>query len=193
MNFKLFFKTKKLTLIIVFILFSIAEIYPCDCSRQNIERGFNSAAIIFEGQILSGDLGIRNLSIAYKVEVFSYFKGNLGKEIMTVYADPASCGYLFEIGKQYIIYADAVPPVNYLFENGEKFEKKATKPNYSVSGCSRTTHFVDYECSNIERFLSNTEEKERERYFFSNESIFIDAFLDVERSIRKQFHKAMRD
>ncbi len=114
--------------------------------------------------------------IAYEVKVLNCFKGHLENRVVTINTG-SFCGYTFDVGGRYMIYA------NRLTKTG----------NYSVSGCSRTTGAVDYERSNIERFLSNAQEKESMRYFFGNESIFKHTFFAVEKSMREEFRKAMRD
>lgn len=179
----------KNVIVLLFILSNLGKLHACDCTGQSVEQGFNNSSIIFEGEIVSGKTVFRSSSIiVYEIKVLSCFKGNLEHKVMKIYADEqgAACGYIFEIGKQYMIYADFAPPIpdnNGLVGTG----------NYSVSGCSRTTSAVDYECSNIERFLSNTKEKERMRYFFGNESIFKHISFAVEKSMREEFRKAMRD
>jgi len=74
---------KKTFLLILIIVFSITESFACDCIRTNeslskkVEKAFNNSDLIISGRV---------------IEIASEESG-------------ASCGYKFEIGKFYLVYA----------------------------------------------------------------------------------------
>ncbi|WP_309608551.1 hypothetical protein [Flavobacterium sp.] len=139
---------KKLLLFIV-IIFSVSKSYSCSCTaKPSVKMNWESANEIFNGKIVSVDsllYGNNGAKIySYTVKILKSFKIGFYKnrEFRTILTqDGSSCDFMFEIGKEYLIYA------------------KEDNQTLSSSICSRTSLF-----KNVEKEESETLEKLYESY-----------------------------
>jgi hypothetical protein len=109
-----------------------AKAYACSCQIAPREKDFEASAAVFEGQVTAitsnKEASGRPGEIArVRLNVIQSWKG-LQTEQVTVLtpASASECGYSFQMGKSYLIYAAAT--------KGEEF---------AVSSCSRTRDIAD--------------------------------------------------
>lgn len=110
---------KKTFLLILFFIFSINETFACSCIKMNeslskkVEKAFTQADLIISGKVV--EIKIVNKArmkssadpIIYRFEIIKTIKGKIEKEIIEITSETsgASCGYKFELGKSYLVYA----------------------------------------------------------------------------------------
>jgi hypothetical protein len=110
---------KKTFLLILILFLSISESFACTCGSRNesfskqIKRAFTEADLIISGKVI--EIEIVNKArlkssadpIIYKFEITKTIKGKIEKEIIEIVSKTsgASCGYKFELGKTYLVYA----------------------------------------------------------------------------------------
>jgi hypothetical protein len=109
-----------------------------------MEKALDVADIVVTGKVLSkeslskkdGQLsGYLLAQVKYKVLVVTIHKGKVKKEILTIITGPATggdCGYSFQIGKTYTIYAYYYPVII----KGKEVNKFIT-----TSICTRTDKY----------------------------------------------------
>jgi hypothetical protein len=103
---------KKL-LILIFLFSTGLKSYSCDCSeRPSIKVSWESANEVFTGKIIKVDTllyGNNGAKIhSYTIELIKSFKQDFynDREFRTVLSQSgASCDFMFELGKVYLIYA----------------------------------------------------------------------------------------
>lgn len=100
-----------------------ARARACSCMRQTPEDAQRGAALIFEGRVIDVEPASQPTeSTTVQLEVVRVFKGTLGESLrVKTAADSAMCGYVFEAGQSYLVYADG------------------SADDAQVSLCSRTT------------------------------------------------------
>jgi hypothetical protein len=96
--------------IIVLLLFSQIEVFACSCNHAFLEplktRLFISNAV-FSGEVIEINkiFRERHTSIV-KIKVKEFWKGQMSKEVtINTRSSSAACGYEFEVGKSYLIFA----------------------------------------------------------------------------------------
>jgi len=110
---------KKTFILILLLFFSINENFACSCIEINeslskkVEKAFTEADLIISGKVI--EIEIVNKArlkssadpIIYKFEITKTIKGIIEKEIIEIVSKTsgASCGYKFELGKSYLVYA----------------------------------------------------------------------------------------
>ncbi len=108
----------KKALILIFLL-SFTKSFACSCVEideslsKKVERAFNQSDLIISGKVV--DIIVVNNSkikssadpIIYKFEILKKFKGKIEKQFIEIASEAsrASCGYSFELGKSYLVYA----------------------------------------------------------------------------------------
>ncbi len=118
---------KKLILSLAFcILISIFFVNACECSEtEDPLTALEEYDAVFQGKVIQ-IRGLFSWDRLIKLEVLKSWKGNLGTSVDVVsHQEETKCGFNFEIGKKYIIYA-----------NYESNRLRVTK-------CSRTKLLVD--------------------------------------------------
>lgn len=109
----------KLLPVIIAILFATTS-FACSCVefkgtfRKQIEKSFSESDVIVLGKVV----GIKKLNsnallkssadpVIYTFEIQNILKGKLEKEVIEIVSasDGASCGYVFETGKSYLVYS----------------------------------------------------------------------------------------
>ncbi|NOY48656.1 MAG: hypothetical protein GXO84_10795 [Chlorobi bacterium] len=110
---------KKTILLIFIFIISITNIFACTCALLNeslskkIQESFNQSDLILIGKVIEKELKFNEKyqssadPVIYKFEVAKIIKGKLKKEIIDIASERSeiSCGYEFEIGKSYLVYA----------------------------------------------------------------------------------------
>jgi hypothetical protein len=92
-------------------LISAQKSFACSCLvsdkplKTQVKEAFNGAAAVFAGEAVEVAKVEDGFLVKFKVE--KSWKGKFSREIkITTNADSAMCGYTFEVGKKYIVYAD---------------------------------------------------------------------------------------
>lgn len=75
--------------------------------EEQIETAYKDASAVFSGEVISvTDSADDSYSYAVKIKVAKSWKGGKAKEItVTTGKDSAMCGFNFEVGKSYLVYA----------------------------------------------------------------------------------------
>ena len=94
------------------MILSSNEAIACSCFRSSkplakqVKEAKDKSDVVFTGKVLEvtrNPEGGTNV----KLEIISYWKGNLSKEITVLTGnDTADCGVPFEVEKTYLVYAD---------------------------------------------------------------------------------------
>jgi len=125
-------KTIYISLALTLFVFASAErSFACSCvaslepDKKQVQKAFTSSSAIFSGEVLEiSESSADKNSLLVKFKIAKLWKGELKREIIiTTNKDSAMCGYGFEVGKKYLVYANGLK--NELF----------------VDNCSRTTNF----------------------------------------------------
>ncbi len=108
---------KKLTFylfaVFAFMLFNNTEIYACSCLpfgdesvTKQVARSKTDARAIFSGKVLKVIRNLEKHQITVKLQAEKSWKGTVPRKItITTASDSALCGYNFEVGQSYLIYA----------------------------------------------------------------------------------------
>lgn len=115
----------------VLIVASAERSYACSCVvtpeplKKQIQNSYSGADAVFSGEVVEiKESPTDKYSVIVKFKVADSWKGELSQEIMVTTAkDSAMCGYSFEVGKKYLVYASGLPN------------------NLSAYNCSRTAVF----------------------------------------------------
>jgi hypothetical protein len=158
---------KKIMLLFL-LLFSISKNYSCECSEKpSIKKNWKSSDEVFIGKIMNVDTmlyGNNGAKIySYIVRINKSFKEEFFKtrEYRTIISqDEAGCDFMFEIGKEYLIYA------------------KTDNQTLACSICSRT-NFIE----NIEKEELKELEVLQKEYFANSNDLRI---LKVENNLSYQ-------
>lgn len=103
-----------LLLAFVFIFFSAEKVFACSCLArdesnlvgQTVSENFRQATAIFTGRVLQVNRKNNQPNVTVKLAVQKRWKGKISNEIKIVTAaDSAACGFNFEVGKTYLVYA----------------------------------------------------------------------------------------
>ena len=111
----------------MFLFASAADSFACSCQlspapmKKQVKDAYTDAYAVFSGEILeitSKD----EWSVTVKIKVEKSWKGGFSEE-MTINTNKQSsmCGYSFEVGKKYLVYAYGI------------------KDDLGTTNCSRTT------------------------------------------------------
>jgi hypothetical protein len=88
------------------------------------------------------------------LEIIENFKGGTSQDTVTIYTTDGgpSCGYEFELGKEYIVYAsirsNSYSTVLTEYERNQDIEKENS---YWTNRCTRTTEFIKSEAAELRR------------------------------------------
>ena len=101
---------KILILIILIMMININIVLACTCIEENFIQAYNRASTIFEGKVdeIKINKDVNGLA-EIKLSVNEYWKKETKKDII-IYSSQqeATCGYNFEKGKEYIVYAETL-------------------------------------------------------------------------------------
>lgn len=116
-------------IVAIFFLASAENSYACRCIRnddplaQQVQNAFTRSKAVFGGEVVS-IAPESEYTVSVKFKVSHIWKGTLINELTVSTANQsAMCGYEFEVGKKYLVYADSSDDV------------------LMVSTCSRTSVF----------------------------------------------------
>ena len=90
----------------LFLFFGAKETFACSCAPrdQTANEDFQKATAVFTGRVLS--VQRKDNFVTVKIAVQKYWKGKVSNEIkITTAKDSAACGFNFEVGKDYLVYA----------------------------------------------------------------------------------------
>jgi hypothetical protein len=110
---------KKITLCIVgitaFIILSANSVFACSCIRtpdvplaKLVKEAKNKSDAVFTGKVLEVKETNENgyIYTGVELEIITFWKGNVSKKVTIITGnDSADCGYPFEVGKTYLVYA----------------------------------------------------------------------------------------
>ncbi len=113
----------------IFLIASAQNSLACSCVlstesvKKQVKGAFTNSTAIFEGEVLSVSKSLENeFELIVKIKVSKTWKGENSGEISIKTTNQSSlCGYEFEVGKAYLLYANGL------------------KEQLSVDNCSRTT------------------------------------------------------
>jgi len=109
----------KITFIVLIQLIAISEAFSCSCmGTESVKKAFKRSEIVFVGTVISSQpyelkqepLGEGFVDIYYHnevtFEVSEWFKGtSTATQKIYTGAGGGDCGFYFEVGEQYIVYA----------------------------------------------------------------------------------------
>lgn len=98
---------------LVFVGFGGVAAFACSCVQvtgiplqKQVEESKLMARAVFSGKVLSVVGNMESWNLIVRFEVADLWKGNIGRNIeITTPTSSASCGYSFEEGKSYLVYA----------------------------------------------------------------------------------------
>lgn len=139
-------KTIYITLAIFAFTFAAAGTsLACSCTEsidpieKQVTDSYENSAAIFSGKVTSIRRTADGYDVIVTLSVIESWKGTNGKRIKVRTAkDSSMCGYHFELGKEYLVYAHG------------------TARDLGVGNCSRTTSLADM--TDIE-YLANLKKK----------------------------------
>lgn len=138
----------KKILFFLFLIFTIQEGYSCSCApRASVEYNWENANEVFTGKIIKIDSSLYGTNgskiYSYTVRILESFKEDFHKnrELRTFLSqDEASCDFMFQVGKEYLIYAKreshslvtSICSRTNLVKNVESAEIEALKKLYQI-------------------------------------------------------------
>ena len=112
-------KTLILPLFLTFLLFVSGNKTACSCScigDNSVKQEIKNSNEVFLGEVVNIDTiklhfhegNIYFFRLKVDIRVISIFKGRLNSGFISVYSGigDGDCGYSFQLGKEYLIYAD---------------------------------------------------------------------------------------
>jgi hypothetical protein len=101
-----------LAAVIVFLILSAGDASACTCLMdmktpvgKQIKTAYQKAAAVFYGEVT--EITRESQGVIVKIKVEKSWKGQLESEaVVGTLADSGMCGYSFEKGKKYMVYAD---------------------------------------------------------------------------------------
>jgi hypothetical protein len=100
------------------LLFTQRNVSACSCVdipqtlEQEIKGRLKASKAVFSGEILkinetSQRRDVTGLDVTVKIRLKEVWKGQLTKEVIITTPDnSAACGYSFQVGKSYLVFAD---------------------------------------------------------------------------------------
>ena len=117
----------------LFVFASAEKSFACSCAanlapkKKQIQKAFTNSVAIFSGKVVEiKEYPADKSRFIVKLEVAQSWKGESKSEIfITTAKENSMCGYFFEFGKKYLVYANGL------------------KDDLFVENCSRTAVFSD--------------------------------------------------
>jgi hypothetical protein len=142
---------KKPFLLILIFLFSITKTFGCSCIETNeslskkVEKAFTKSDLIISGKVIDikivnkGELKSSADPIIYKFEIIKNIKGKIEKEVIEIVSkeSTASCGYKFELGKSYLVYARKSNQFSYNTNNESDFVTSLCDRNQKLKNVNK--------------------------------------------------------
>ena len=106
--------------IFAFLTLANIDAYACSCIpfgnesvAQQVNKAKTDARAVFSGKVLEVIKKPEIYQTIVKLRVDNSWKGNLSKEVTVLTgSDSALCGYNFEVGQSYLIYANGADANN---------------------------------------------------------------------------------
>jgi hypothetical protein len=118
--------------LVIFLFASAENSFACSCLissksvKKQVKKAYKDSNAIFSGEVIEIRDDVEEGMILVKLKVAEFWKGDLQEEItITTYRESTMCGFIFEVGKKYLVYAYGL------------------KDNFTTNNCSRTTSFSD--------------------------------------------------
>ncbi len=134
-----------ISLMLIICLYSVN--WACECLHNwqwPIEEELEVTELVFIGTVVeivetkeSGSCDFYEPSIAYKYIVSKVFKGIAELDSVLIFTSLSDCGYFFELGKNYLLYAGS-----------------GSCGKYSTDVCTRTTAKVEEGTALVRKHLS---------------------------------------
>ncbi len=115
----------------MFLFASAADSFACSCRyspepvKKQVKDAYTDSSAVFSGEVLeitSKD----EWNVTVRIKVGKFWKGEFSQEIIiNTNKESSMCGYAFEVGKKYLVYA------------------YGAKDDLSTTNCSRTTGLSD--------------------------------------------------
>jgi hypothetical protein len=118
MNLRKIF-TIRCAIILIAASVNYTQLHACDCmGKATVAMAYNTADVVLEGIVLSKTIvlakdrilpnSMDGAMLHYVFEVKTFFKGKCRKKKVVVVTGvtEGTCGYVFEVGKRYIVYAN---------------------------------------------------------------------------------------
>ena len=142
---------KAVYILLALVLFgfgSAGNAVACGCAasleplEKQIQEAFTNSVTIFSGRVVEVKESPADKSkFIVKLKVVQSWKGAAKREIfITTAKENSMCGYFFEIGKKYLVYANGM------------------KNDFFVENCSRTAVFSD---KNDAKYLSHLKRRKK--------------------------------
>lgn len=110
---------KNTVLLLLISVFSLTTSFACSCIdieqslSKKVEQAYSQSDLIISGKVINieivnkGTITSSADPLIYKFEVIKFIKGELKTEIIEIASERsgASCGYTFQLGKSYLVYA----------------------------------------------------------------------------------------
>jgi hypothetical protein len=99
----------------LFLTFYAEKTYACSCLapdpnkslEQQVKEAYDNSTAVFSAKVISISENSAKFSKTVKLKLTKSWKGKLSKSFtITTAMDSAMCGYYFEAGKTYLIYAN---------------------------------------------------------------------------------------
>ncbi len=146
---------KTSTFLILFLMSFYS--FACTCiGKLTLKESFKQSDVIFWGKVKSKKLiSIKNPEVSFTVnyykvsfEVKEIFKGKVKEDIITILTGigGGDCGYHFQIGKDYVVYARHEKVYNQTIHRGSVAKFLFTNI------CTRTTYKTEEEIKKIKAF-----------------------------------------
>lgn len=93
----------------LFLTFGASEAFACSCAppSQTTNDDFQKATAVFVGRVLDVQRKENAENITVKFAVQKYWKGKISNTVKVMTAsNSAACGVNFEVGKDYLVYAN---------------------------------------------------------------------------------------
>ena len=96
------------------LLFGAEEVFACSCLArdesklvgQTVSEDFRQATAVFTGRVLQVGRKNNAQNVSVKLAVQKRWKGKISNEVKIITAaDSAACGFNFEVGNIYLVYA----------------------------------------------------------------------------------------
>ncbi|HAX80395.1 MAG TPA: hypothetical protein DCY88_32310 [Cyanobacteria bacterium UBA11372] len=87
-------------------IFQATAAYACSCIPSNPQQSFESAQAVFAGRVIDVIQPNPDSEVQVRFEVSRIWKGQKRPQIVVMTSSSsASCGYSFQAGEQYLVYA----------------------------------------------------------------------------------------
>ncbi len=128
-------KLKATLLTALFLAVFQLNAFACKCRQQSIEENMAVADHVFLAKVIGIKKSKLNNESTVTIRVSRHFKGKTRAKTIkiTTAMESASCGFSFEMDKNYVIYA----------------YKTVTRNQLTTSSCTRTTASVKEETEGI--------------------------------------------